>query len=397
MFFNWLCYLIAMVCVGFSTVMFNNRFFVILLIIGLMLPIVSLICMLRMHGKLFASIHAEGTPVRSGENFPFYVAVTNRGSIPCANIRIRVAVEDVLAGASRIIQRMAAVPGKTVGRAELEIPSTHCGRVGITLLQVVVSVPFGFFRVRAKVVSPEADFLIYPEMVDAGLTLVQPNPYAYIADEEYSQTRPGDDPSELFGVREYRPGDRQNRIHWNLTASRDITMVKELGLPIDTSVLVLADIYAMPQAVAEEQYDALMTVIASVVRRLRRDRQIFYIGWLTEPGNAWHMRIAEDEEWEAVQTQLFCVHPYAADCSVTAGYAQRFADERYRNILYITNRWTESSALGLETLRAEANVTVLFVNDERTKAPQLSKGERVIRLRAEHLTEDLSIAADAEL
>ena len=383
-----------MVFAGFATVMFSNRFFVILFCVGLMLPFVSLICMLRMHGKLYASIHAEKMPVRSGENFPFYVAITNRGSIPCANIRIRVLVEDVLAGASRVIQGTAAIPGKTIGRAELREQSSHCGRIGLRLIKVVANVPFGFFRVRARVGTQAADFLVYPEMVDAGLTLVQPNPYAYIADEEYSQTRAGDDPSELFGVREYRPGDRQNRLHWNLTVSRDVTMVKELGLPIDTSVLVLADIYEMPQSVAEEQYDALMTVISSVARRLRRDRQIFYIGWLTEPGNAWHMRIAEDEEWDAVQTQLFCVHPYADDCSVTAGYAQRFADERYRNIIYITNRWTESSALGFGSLRAEANVTVLFVTDEKTKAPQLTMGERVIRLRAEHLAEDLGPAAD---
>jgi hypothetical protein len=98
MFWNWICYVFVMGCIGFSAVLFNNRFFVILLIVGLMLPIISLIFMLRMRSKLYAALHADGGPVRSGDLFPFYVAITNRGRIPAAKIDVIVDVEDVLVG-----------------------------------------------------------------------------------------------------------------------------------------------------------------------------------------------------------------------------------------------------------------------------------------------------------
>ena len=395
MFWNWICYVFVMGCIGFSAVLFNNRFFVILLIVGLMLPIISLIFMLRMRSKLYAALHADGGPVRSGDLFPFYVAITNRGRIPAAKINVIVDVEDVLVGKTEDLLATASIPARATGRAELMVQSMHCGRIILSIRKAVTNAPFGFFRVRVKVVSGKGDFLIYPEIVNAEFTLVRPNPYAYIANEEYSATRPGDDPAELFGVREYRAGDRQNRIHWNLTASRDVVMVKELGLVVDTSVLVLLDIYEMPKTIAAEQYDALMSTVASVARRLLRDRQIFYIGWLSESGNAWHMRVAEDEEWEAVQTQLFSVHPYGTDISVTSGYAKSFPEERYRNIVYISNRYTKETAKGIDLFRADANVTVLYVTDESGAKPKLTMGERVIGVRAGFVREDLGPAADA--
>ena len=38
-----------------------------------------------------------------------------------------------------------------------------------------------------------------------------------IESDSYSTIKGGDDPSEVFAIREYREGDRLQRIHWKLS------------------------------------------------------------------------------------------------------------------------------------------------------------------------------------
>ena len=60
--------------------------------------------------------------------------------------------------------------------------------------------------------------------------------------ERYSQKKPGDDPTELFALRDYREGDRLSRIHWKLSQKMGRTLVKELGLPLSDHLLFLLDL-----------------------------------------------------------------------------------------------------------------------------------------------------------
>ena len=53
-------------------------------------------------------------------------------------------------------------------------------------------------------------------------------------------TRPGDDPSEPFGLREYQADDRLS-IHWKLSEKTDALMVRQLGLPVDDTLLLVLD------------------------------------------------------------------------------------------------------------------------------------------------------------
>ena len=58
----------------------------------------------------------------------------------------------------------------------------------------------------------------------------------------FSENRPGDDPSEVFDLREYFPGDKINRIHWKLSSKKNDFIVKEYSLPIDVPCAVFLDL-----------------------------------------------------------------------------------------------------------------------------------------------------------
>ena len=56
-----------------------------------------------------------------------------------------------------------------------------------------------------------------------------------------SKTKSGEDVSEVFGLREYRPGDRWQKVHWKMTARQEHIWVKEYSLPIGASVVLAAE------------------------------------------------------------------------------------------------------------------------------------------------------------
>lgn len=57
----------------------------------------------------------------------------------------------------------------------------------------------------------------------------------------YSSSKSGFDMSEVFSIREYKPGDNLKGIHWKLSNKLDSVLVREGSFPIKNSVLILME------------------------------------------------------------------------------------------------------------------------------------------------------------
>ena len=99
---------------------------------------------------------------------------------------------------------------------------------------------------------------------DLGETL--PEDMAYGEAESYDDFQPGTDVSQIFDVREYRPGDRLQRIHWKLSAKSDGLLVREDSQPLACAVVFLLDM--LPQ-------------MAGKGRHMRRSREAYAETFLT--------------------------------------------------------------------------------------------------------------------
>ena len=87
----------------------------------------------------------------------------------------------------------------------------------------------------------------FPQSVTVSANLNSPED-----SEVYSQEKPGQDLSETFQIREYRPGDSIRQMHWKLTQKLDRPIVRDPSLPITRSVLLLWErTAAEPEAPAE--------------------------------------------------------------------------------------------------------------------------------------------------
>ena len=139
---------------------------------------------------------------------------------------------------------------------------------------------FGLWGTRRSV-SLTASALVLPELWPVTLSLSEHClPDADSA--EYSMTHPGDDPSETFGLREYQNGDRLRSIHWKLSEKMDDLMVRQLGLPVDdTLLLVLDNSAAVPPYPLERE--ALGEAVISVSAALCQQGFTHRIAWLDRP------------------------------------------------------------------------------------------------------------------
>ena len=125
---------------------------------------------------------------------------------------------------------------------DMEPLSTHCGGITVTAQKVRIHDYLGLFSmpVRKK---------------DTLTILVRPRPVAMALPEELHRhisagwkPKPGGGYSENHELRQYRPGDSMNQIHWKLTAKTGELILREPVEPAQGQVLLTMHLRGTPEA-----------------------------------------------------------------------------------------------------------------------------------------------------
>ena len=120
--------------------------------------------------------------------------------------------------------------------------------------------------------------------------------------ETYSRERPGRDPGEFFGVREYVPGDPIRQIHWKLSEKTDKAMVREFGLPVShRTALIFAGLGASDGGAL----DAMAKAWFSVSRSLAASQEPHLLRWQPEGSPAVSCPVHGSEDVEGAMELFF--------------------------------------------------------------------------------------------
>ena len=151
----------------------------------------------------------------------------------------------------------------------LQANDAHCGTLRVHADAWTEDL-FGLWRSTALSCTDEFA-MIEPALFLPRVTLTE-NTTVITDGELYSQTKPGSDPSETFGIREYFPGDPIRQIHWKLSQKSDTLLLRELGLPVvNWTLLVFRNVLAENETVSPEKADAMAEVFLSVSHALVND------------------------------------------------------------------------------------------------------------------------------
>ena len=139
--------------------------------------------------------------------------------------------------------RFSVDTGKKRDR-RIPVVMDNCGNVSITVEKVRI---YDYLNIFAWTIGKHfetQDVLVLPPTKEMYLGKDKWYNETSADSDRFSTYKKGDDPSEIFDIREYADGDKIQRIHWKLSSKTGDLMVKEGSLPLMKEIHIFIDLCA---------------------------------------------------------------------------------------------------------------------------------------------------------
>ena len=278
-------YSILLVASVFFYILYEHAFSFYLFAFLLATPIVQFILTMYTAKKTDVSFTDLQNTAGRASKLPLRIRVVNNSVLPCANLYIEIEYYNMLEGKKNTMKINTPVYPKESHQMTLHVSGVHCGTVRFKIKKCKISDMLRLFSIKLRYpheeeITKNCTLTILPDYTPLENGIANYSDIG-IETDEYSKTTKGDDPSEIFDIRDYVEGDKLNRVHWKLTAKQDKTMVKDYSLPISNSIVLIVDLYKDDKS--ENNlilFDSLIETVASLSEHMLENntphRVIFY-------------------------------------------------------------------------------------------------------------------------
>lgn len=243
------------------------------LLFWLAIPVASLLLFLPVRRRVSYRLRTKEGTIQRGETGMFWLDLQSNTRLPVGPVLVCWQCENRLTGER--FRQVVTFPAER-GRQRLILSTTapYCGRVVCTVRQVRVCDLLGLFS-SSRGKKQQASLYVLPPVQPIAVT-IRPLPEESADGVEYDPYHPGNDQSELFGVREYRPGDPVRSIYWKLTEKRDELLVRQGSLPMPAGPdLVLELLRAEPPAL-DCAVETVLLLSSALLEQGIRHRILWY-------------------------------------------------------------------------------------------------------------------------
>lgn len=215
---------------------------------------------------------AKGKPAKG------VLAVKNTSLFPAARVRCVLTFYNCITREEQEAELYFSIMGGKTEEIDWEADSAYCGCIRIRIKDARV---FDWFGIFSAPVSTEVQeqVAVLPDMFQSDIRVMD----SQIEDMEsvtYSDTKRGYDPSEIFDVREYIPGDSLKNIHWKLSGKMDELYVKELSMPVENSILIfMENCMEEGKRPRPSVVDGMIEAFVSVSQSLIEEGHMHTLGW----------------------------------------------------------------------------------------------------------------------
>ncbi len=264
-----LVYLIITAAAAVFYVLYKGDLSFILFMFLLALPLVLFVLLAVSAHMTEITVFCEEPVTERGKAAAVKITVRNRSVIPISSCALKV-IYTVSApfenGTPAVHTAAVPVGGGDCETMTLSFLPKHCGTVTVSVKSARLQDLMGVTALRKRI-GFHAEITVLPAVCPAAAEIE--SSYVYSADSgTFSKEKPGDDPSEIFMLREYRDGDRHNLIHWKLSGrnyDEDSFIVRELSRPVGSKVLIMTDLCGCKNA---DEADSIFEAAASVSGQL---------------------------------------------------------------------------------------------------------------------------------
>ena len=369
-----LCYLLVLLCTSVFFICYNGYISLYVFVLSLLFPVfaflLSLPGILGLRVELLAGREGPGASLtgtscaRKGEAIPLQLAVWNATPFSSGRVQARLTVVNTFTG-QREEERFSFTAGPRRQVFQHQLSSRTCGRVVCQVDRLWACDYLGLFALpvrRPRGLSATFWPTVYPLELEVRESSIPDS-----EGERYSQKKPGDDPTELFALRDYREGDRLSRIHWKLSQKMGRTLVKELGLPLSDHLLFLLDLNG-----GGLEADLLLDALASLSSALTEGEHAHRVAFWDGAAQKLQCReVTQPEDLLPLWQEVLAAGSGSPGCSHTKSMARRGKRARKRAL-------ARPVLLALGDKYPSAQLTVLQGGSASKEAPLPAGARRIL-------------------
>lgn len=336
MWWTKLIYLLLLVGLAIFSVLYIDSFAVILLLCALVLPVILFICLLWVKLASQVSLNCKKASCTVHESIPISLIAENHCPLFFPKVFATVRICHAFSEKPEKIQLRFPLHGNNQTELTFYVKADYCGALTIRIEKLYILDYFHLFRTKMKKFNNEIEILILPEKLDFALQETAP-PVFSVESDQYAQDRAGDDPSEIFNIREYHEGDAVSRIHWKLSSKSDQLFIREFGFPIEKQILFVVEY--LPEVFSDteekmQKIQAFLTLVYSFAIVLTKENYISGMAWHDE-NKLVYQSLRGKEQIPEIFRELY----HAIDHMTLEAQDLRevLADRQYSSVTFMTN------------------------------------------------------------
>ncbi len=300
------------------------------------LLVLAFLFLLWYRRKIEADIQIPIAVAEPGEKVRLMLAVRNQSRISCMKIKYQITCENAFIGKSERAWQKGAPVYHGKNEYQQVIYPEYAGNYEFGLKKIKIYDLTGIFCITKKV-GRSCNVMIFPEMISVGVHVSEHTRNFFGEAEIYDDFHPGDDPSEIFGVREFRAGDKVQSIHWKLSAKSDDLLVRENSQPKACPLVFLLEPPNSKKKWKKKKgktknEEKFLTVVAGVVFSLMDAACPHYVAWYSvSRKDVVRIRIDDEESFYMFLCYYLADGYMAAPQPLSVMYKEKYKRE---NLLY---------------------------------------------------------------
>ncbi|MBS6195065.1 MAG: DUF58 domain-containing protein [Clostridiales bacterium] len=305
-----------------------------LTVLEFLLPIFSRLLLWYTARKVRAFLYLPIGVAEKNQPVSVGIGIENKSWIPVSAIRGSMRVRNGFYPGEETIPLRGMAEGKGNTRMLSAVSSSHCGPLLVEVPELWMYDLFRIFKRKLPVRGVET-LAVMPEMYTASVILQESTRDFLIESEEYDKKRAGDDPAEIFQIREYRGGDRMQSIHWKLSARTDDLMVKEYSKPIGCAVVLFLDMEYQPEEGCG-YLDEFLEAGIGISQGLLEAGCEHYVVWFDKNAqDIRRLRMKEKDDSYLLIEKIFSAGPYTEPMSLEEIYREKYRGETWHTQLLL--------------------------------------------------------------
>lgn len=342
-------YVTSILIILYCFFIFDDAVVAVILVMETLYLLLSLVLIIISRFKVDISL-GEIMPIADKNQKIFIpVLMENKSKFFTVNYSIVIKVENAFTGEKAKYNINGKINRKSKLNEKITIVSKECGHLDITLDRVYLYDILYILRTTIKKsVTKTVGIMPQYRLIPIEITRKTRD---FIADaDEYSENESGDDPSEIYQIREYRQQDPIHDIHWKLSAKADELLVKEHGRPLASAVLVWLDfadtngekmkrIIKKNNKVKNKKIyipSEILDLVASISVSLVNEKCVHTVAWY-EPQNdkIKRKRVSKEKNMYELLNHLLYLRPYKNSKQAGAQFDDAFKGVNFSTIVEV--------------------------------------------------------------